>query len=314
MMTRKISLGLAFICIFLFTLPTAGTAEVVDRIVAIVNDDIITLIELNKAIRPYAQKIESAGYSGEKKAKILFKLRTDMLSRMVDRKLTDQEVRKMRLTVTDKEVDAAIERLKQAQMMTQEDLDEALEHDGMDFAEYREKIRQEILRPKLINYSVKSKVIVTDGDISAYYEEHAADYAGVKEYHLFNILVTKEHLPDILRTRLAGGDDFKVLAKEFSEAPNAGDGGDLGVFRMETLSDQLKTAIAGLGQGEHTDVIPTDQGYQIFYLESVLAPQGQTLDQVKDEISKKLYDEIVEEKFGSWLDSLREKSYIKTML
>lgn len=314
MMTRKISLGLAFICIFLFTLPAAGTAEVVDRIVAIVNDDIITLIELNKAIRPYAQKIESAGYTGEKKAKILFKLRTDMLSRMVDRKLTDQEVRKLRLTVTDKEVDAAIERLKQAQMMTQEDLDKALEQDGMDFAQYREKIREEILRPKLINYSVKSKVIVTDGEISDYYKAHAADYAGVREYHLFNILVTQENLLDTLRTRLADGDDFKALAREFSEAPNAGDGGDLGVFRMETLSDQLKAAIAGLGMGEHTDVIPTDQGYQIFFLESILAPQGQTLDQVKDEIARKLYDEIVEEKFGSWLDSLREKSYIKTML
>ncbi|MBI9088214.1 MAG: SurA N-terminal domain-containing protein [Desulfobacterium sp.] len=313
-MTRKISLGLAFICMFLFTLPATGTAEVVDRIVAIVNDDIITLIELNKAILPYVQKVESAGYSEEKKAKILFKLRSDMLSRMVDRKLTDQEVGKLRLTVTDKEVDGAIERLKQAQMMTQEDLIKALEQDGIDFAEYREKIRQEILRPKLINYSVKSKVIVTDGDISDYYEAHAVDYAGVKEYHLFNILVTQEHLLDTLRTRLADGDDFKALAREFSEAPNAGDGGDLGVFRMETLSDQLKAVIAGLEQGEHTDVIPTDQGFQIFFLESLLAPQGQTLDQVKDEISKKLYDEIVEEKFGSWLDSLRENSYIKTML
>lgn len=314
MMTRTINLGLALICTVLFTLPATGTAEMVDRIVAIVNDDIITLIELNKAIRPYARKVESAGYSAEKKAQILFKLRTDMLNRMVERKLTDQEVKKLRMTVTDKEVDAAIERLKQAQMMTQEDLEAALEHDGMDFAQYREKIRQEILRPKLINYSVKSKVIVTDGDISAYYKEHAAEYAGVKEYHLFNILVTKENRLEPLKARLAEGEDFRALAREFSEAHNAGDGGDLGVFRMETLSDQLKTAIAGLEEGEHTDVIPTDQGYQVFFLESVLAPQARTLEQVKDEISKKLYDEIVAEKFGTWIDSLREKSYIKTML
>jgi peptidyl-prolyl cis-trans isomerase SurA len=313
-MTRTISLGLALICTVLFTLPATGTAETVDRIVAIVNDDIITLIELNKAILPYAEKIDSAGYPEEKKAQILFKLRKDMLNRMVDRKLTDQEVRKLRLTVTDKEVDAAIERLKEAQLMTQEDLEAALEHDGMDFTEYREKIRQEILRPKLINYSVKSKVIITDGDIKAYYLEHIADYAGVREYHLFNILVTMEDAAETLRTRLAAGDDFKVLAKELSEAPNAGDGGDLGVFRMETLSDQLQAAVKVLGKGEHTDVIETDQGYQVFFLESIREPQGQTREQVKDEISKKLYDEIVEKKFGTWLDSLREKSYIKKML
>lgn len=307
-------MGLAIGVFTLFTLCGNVYAEVVDRIVAIVNEDIITLTELNTALRPYIDKIDSAGYTGDQKEKILFKLRTDMLSRMVDRKLTDQEVKKFNITVTDKEIDAAIERLKQAQLMTQEDLETALEKDGMTFADYREKMRLEIMRPKLINYSVKSKVIVTDKDVAAYYAEHQAEYAGVRKFRLSNILVSDESAAETVWNRLEAGEDFKVLAGELSKAPNAAEGGALGSFALDTLSDQLKVAIGKLEPGQYTNVIPTDQGFQIFFLDEIVESKGNALDEVKDEIQKKLYDSIVEKKFNSWLESLRTKSLIKTML
>jgi len=323
---RKISLGLAMVSLALFTMFSTGHAEMVDRIVAIVNDDVITMTELNQAIAPYLEKINTAGYAGEKKDQIVFKLKIDMLNRMIDRKLTDQEVKKLGFTVTEKEIDAAIERLKESQMMTQDDLENALKADGMDFAKYREKIREEILRPKLINYTIKSKVVVTDADIKAYYDKHAAEYIGAKKYHLFNILVTinsaapdelkaqKEELLATIMKRLANGEDFKSLAREFSESPNASSGGELGLFAMDSLADKLKVAIAEIGSGQHTDVILTDQGYQIFFVESIVESNEKGVAEVKDEISKKIYDEIVEKKFTSWLESLRKNSHIKTML
>lgn len=314
MITRKINLGLAIGVVTLFTLCGNVYAEIVDRIVAIVNEDIITLTELNAALRPYVDKIDSAGYTGDQKEKILFKLRTDMLSRMVDRKLTDQEVKKFNITVTDKEVDAAIERLKQAQLMTQEDLEAALEKDGMTFADYREKMRLEIMRPKLINYSVKSKVIVTDKEVADYYAEHQAEYAGVRKFRISNILVPEKRAAEAVWNRLEKGEDFKTLAGELSKAPNAAEGGALGSFALETLSDQLKNTIGKLTPGQYTNVIPTDQGFQIFFLNEIVESKGNALDEVKDEIQKKLYDSIVEEKFNSWLESLRAKSLIKTML
>ncbi len=314
MVKRRINLGVAIIAVALFILFGNASAEIVDRIVAIVNEDIITLTELNTALRPYIDKIDSAGYSGDQKEKILFKLRTDMLSRMIDRKLTDQEVKKYNITVSDKEIDAAIERLKQAQLMTQEDLEAALEKDGMTFADYREKMRQEIMRPKLINYSVKSKVIVTDKEVAEYYAEHRAEYAGVRKFRLSNILVTDRARATAVWDRLEKGEDFKTLAREMSKAPNAPEGGALGSFALDTLSDQLKNAIGKLAQGQYTDVIPTDQGFQIFFLDGIVESKGSSLDEVKAEIQKTLYDRIVEEKFNSWLESLREKSLIKTML
>lgn len=294
----------------------SGTAhaQIVDRIVAIVNDEIITLNELNQALRPYIDKINSAGYKDEQKEEILFKIRSDMLSRMVDRKLTDQEVRRFNLTVTDTEIDAAIERLKEAQRMTQEDLLEALEQDGMTFADYRDKMRQEILRPKLINYSVKSKVVVTDKEVSAYYNENMADYAGVRKFRVSNILLIDKAIAISVHERLENGEDFKELARQFSKAPNAEDGGALGSFTLDTFSDQLKTAVGQIDQGQFTDVIPTDQGLQIFFLDEIIETKDTPIDAVKEEIHRKLYEQIVEEKFSSWLESLRENSHIKTMI
>ncbi len=303
-----------------------ATADIVDRIVAIVNNEIITLFELNKALLPYVEKIESAGYSDEKKRAILYQLRQDMLSRMVERMLTDQEAANLMLMVSDKEVDNAIERLKSAQFMTREDLEKALEQDGITFEEYREKIRQEILRPKLINHSVKSKVVITDSDVKDFYETHPDEFAGEKKYFLHNILLgnqshgsdefnQEQNAPgDFILEMLEKGSDFKTLARQYSQAPNAADGGELGLFSLDSLSEQIGDAVIGLSPGEHTGVLLTDSGYQIFFLSRIEVVGGKTMDQAFDDISNRLYDEIVEEKFRAWLDSLKEKSHIKIML
>ncbi|MBF0200237.1 MAG: peptidyl-prolyl cis-trans isomerase, partial [Desulfamplus sp.] len=170
------------------------------------------------------------------------------------------------------------------------------------------KIREEILRPKLINYSVKSKVVVTDSDVKAYYDANPELFAGKKEYFLRNILIPLESVASSsqeeqrskareIRAMLKNGESFSALAHKFSRAPNAGDGGELGLFDLDTLSPGIAHAVEGLEAGEFTDVVTTDQGYQIFYVERIEEQEPIPLEQVEGEISKKLYDEIVEERF-----------------
>ncbi|MBF0112083.1 MAG: peptidyl-prolyl cis-trans isomerase, partial [Desulfamplus sp.] len=191
-----------------------------------------------------------------------------------------------------------------------------LKDDGLSFLEYREKIREEILRPKLINYTIKSKVVITDKDIKDYYEKNNQTFSGKRRYFLRNILKKDRDSVDLIKKRLDDGEDFKAVAAAASEAPNADEEGELGFFDWDTLSDTIKDAIENLKSGDHTEVISTDQGYQIFYVETIddnqnLAP----LDaEVSEAISKKLYDEIVEKKFREWLDDLKKKSHIKLML
>ncbi len=325
-MIKKCAIGIVIMICTVVIFSVTSHAKVVDRIVAVVNDDIITLTDLNKAVLPYIEKVNSAGYSSEKRKRILYNIRKDMLERMIDRKLTDQEIKRLHITVTDQEVDSAIEKLKQSQFMTQEDLEDALKKNGMTFKQYREKMRQEILRPKLINYEVKSKVIVTDKDIKNYYEKHEKEFAGTKKYHICNIcILVDEDASDKVREEkyrkaekikmlLDKGGNFHIIAKEYSEIPNASDGGDLGVFDIGALSGKIGKAVSQLTPGKYTDVLLTGKGYQIFYLEDVKTVNGKSLAEVSDRISQKLYKERAEKKFKSWLKSLKAKSHIKIML
>ncbi len=300
--------------IVMITFAGAGAADVVDRIVAVVNDDIITLRELNEAIKPYMEKIRSASYPEEKRKKIVYNLKKDMLGRMIERKLADQEAEKHNINVSENEVDQAIERFKENRGMTREELEKGLEQDGMTYQDYRERIRKELLRPKLISRAVNSKVVVRDSEVEEYYNEHRDRYAGVGTYELRNILSENREKINRARSFLEEGGDFKKAAEKFSEASNASEKGYLGEFKAESFSDQIKKHITSCSPGEYTDIVETDRGFQIFYVETEKESGGKSLEDAREEIVEKLYDEKASEKFDKWMKSLKEDSHIKTML
>lgn len=159
---------------------TAGTAradkpEVIDRIVAVVNDDVVTLSDLNEALLPYESKIRQMNYSLEKEMQVRFKLREDMISQLVEKKLTDQLVVKKDIHIGEAEVDRAIERVKSLNRFTDETLRAQLSSQGIDYATYRGEIRSQLQRNRLVSYEVKSKIVITDEDVQAYYEENKKD-------------------------------------------------------------------------------------------------------------------------------------------
>ncbi len=301
----------------LFGAATAESAEVVDRIVAIVNNDIIALSDLNKMIGPYTARIRSLGYSLEKQRQMLYKVREDLLEKLVDQTLTDQEVKRLKVSVSEEEIDHSIERVKETNYYTDEDLREALKKDGFSMDDYRVKVKEQILRSKLVNIAIKSKVIITTKDIKEYYDQHPELYSGNKKYHLWNIvtpipsftgkaarLETKKEM-DGMYEKLNAGASFTTIAKE--------KGRDLGVFKLSALSPQLQDAIKGLKPGEYTPVLETDQGYQIFFVQEVKDADNKALKEVSAEIERKLFNSIVEEKYNSWLQELRKTAHIKIL-
>jgi peptidyl-prolyl cis-trans isomerase SurA len=101
------------------------------------------------------------------------------------------------------------------------------------------------------------------------------------------------------------------MAGEYSESPSAKDGGDLGLFKIDELSQQLQKIVKGMKAGEFTSVIDTEQGYQIFFVQDVIRSPGKSLEEASPEIQEKLYYEIVNKKYQTWLTELRKRSYIK---
>ncbi len=311
---------------YVFNMPVIArveSAEVVDRIVAVVNDDIITFTELNQLFKPYANQIRTRGYTSEKENKMLFKVREDILNRIIDEKLTDQEIERHEIVVSKKEIDNTIERIKKANFSSDEELREALSKEGLSIEEYRKRIKEQKLRAKLVNIEIKSKIVITKEDIKSYYKDHIDKYIGEEKYYLRNIilkvrrlggeaekLVVKKKIDAIL-IKLKEGERFEVMAGKYSESPSAKDGGDLGLFKIDELSQQLQKIVKGMKAGEFTPVIDTEQGYQIFFVQDIIRSPGKSLEEASTEIQEKLYYEIVNKKYQTWLTELRKRSYIK---
>jgi peptidyl-prolyl cis-trans isomerase SurA len=304
--------------------PVAGHAELADRIVAIVSDDVITLSELNEALEPYIQQIREAHYPPEVGREMLFKLRQDILNRMIDEKLTYQETERLHVSVDDREVDQHIEQIKSEHFLTEEELRKSLAAEGYTLEEYRKRIKEQMLRIKLINIEVKSKIAVTEKDIRDYYEEHKEGYQGVQKYHLRTILIkvppsagadqkkaALEKIESIVKD-LKAGTAFDELAKQYSQdGGTAAAGGDLGLFTLDELSAEFQETVRRMPEGEISPVLQTPKGYQILMLQEIKEIPGKTLKEVRIEVQERLYRELVEEKYKAWLKALRDRCYVK---
>ena len=319
--------GLLYVCI-VTTIAAPGSVyaqepEVIDRIVAVVNSDIITLYDLNRAFKPYEDNIKALQYAPEKERQTLFQVRKDLLDQLIDSKLADQEIERAQITVNERDIDRAIERIKEARSFTDEQLREGLARQGMTMAEYRKEIKEQILRTKLVNREVKSKIVITGEDIKAYYDSHQDEYAGEKKYYLYNIFVRLSPEADTsekedalrqmedARARLAQGISFEDLVNQLKDSSSRVQGTDLGLYRPEEFSEQLQGAVANLSTGEYTEVLDTDFGPQIIYVQEIQETPAKSVDEVESEISEILYNELVDNKYQDWLDELRNRSLIK---
>jgi peptidyl-prolyl cis-trans isomerase SurA len=315
--------GVVFITILFCGAALAEETVLVDRIVAVVNDELITLYELNQKFEPYLKNIKSLGYSAEKERKMLFKLRSDLLDQVIDATLADQEIKKNKLVVTDAEVDSTLERLKVARSMTDEDLRAGLAQQGITMEEYHKEIKEQLLRSKLINIEVKSKIVITKESVQAYYDAHRENYAGQKKYHLWNIYMSVSSQAgeserraalkkmETVLSQLKQDASFEALAKSDAIASLEAKGGDLGLFLIKELSAQFQKVVENMKAGEFSSILESDSGYQILYVEKIIEAPSKSFETVQEEIQEILYKELVDNKYQEWLEALRKRSHIK---
>ncbi len=315
--------GIVFsIGIFPFNVQAAD-AVVVDRIVAVVNDDLITLFDLNQTFRPYEENVKALGYAPERERETLFKLRADLLNQLIERKLADQVIKNNNIEVSEQEIDAAFERLKEARSLTDDELRAGLAQQGLTLEEYRKNLKQQLLRNKLVNREIKSKIVITEDEIKDYYDAHSEKYAGELKYHIWNIFIRIPEFASESAKRLAlekmeavvselkQGRPFESLAVDDPDSPMAPKGADLGLFKLDELSPELQEAVRSMKAGDFSPILKTDVGYQIIYVQKIVETESKSLAAVRSEIHETLYNEAVDNKFQTWLEDLRKRSHIK---
>jgi peptidyl-prolyl cis-trans isomerase SurA len=305
--------------------PKHGYAVLADRIVAVVNEDIILHSEVEHRLIPLKEMLKQKGYSPEREAQVLDQQRKLMLEQMINDKLADQQARKYRIEIGEQEVTATIERIMKINKLTEKSMQRMLELDGMAMEDYRAQIKEKLLRTRLVNLEVKSKIVITDEDVKAYYDAHIDRYVGKTKYKLRHLLLKVPQLAsemeqaDVLQRaktlhkRLRAGESFAELAKTFSGAASAAKGGELGVFEINLLTQKIQSAVQDLSAGQFTEVVETEQGYQIFYVEDLISTGGKTLDEARQEIQEKLYAEDVDRKYKAWLKRMRERAHVQIL-
>ena len=317
----RIKILLSALFILLFT--TMANAELVDKIVAIVNNDIITLSDLNNEGKSYFQAIIHKAPTDRLKA-ALTKAKKEVLSHMVDQLLLEQEAAKIGIEVTKEDIDNAITDILRNNHITMQKFRADLKAMGTTEAQYRKKIKQQILRSRLVSYEIRSKIVIPEAQIKAYYKKNYQNKPNnSKGYHILQIGITwgegsrvktqAEALEKAkyVKAKLEAGGNFKELARYFSNLPSAADGGDIGVFKKSDLAPYMEKTIVNMRVGQISQIIATPSGYQIFKLTNAPGQKPQTLSAVHDEIKNILYKQEEEKEYQKWFSSLRRKAFIK---
>ena len=298
-------------------------AEITNRVVVTVNSDIITLHELNTSIKRVAGL--SPRDLRQRDVEKYLELRRAVLNKMINEKIAQQEIVRLKIKVTAKDIEESIEQIKRENNLTHEELIEGLKAEGITLEEYKERIKEEIQRFRLVNYEVKSKIVVTEGDVRRYYQNQIDEYTVVYKVRLARIFLRIEKPDDaeeIARVRGLGseilqglrqGRDFFEMAKKYSQGPAASEGGDLGWVALDNLETGLRNTISKLSPGEYTDLNPAPSGFQIIGVLEEKKGGVKPLEEVRDAIHSKLYKEKVEKRYAAWIEELREKSFIKVI-
>jgi len=317
----KPRLLLAGILIAMFFAAVDCRAEISNRVVAMINKDVITLYELNNRIKELTGKTSEEIKAEDEETFI--ELRRQILESMINEKIAQEKIEELGLQISQTDVDSYFENIKKSKNWTQEDLLVELKNDGLSYETYRKQITDSMEQEKLINYEVKSKAVILEGQIQKYYQEHPDEYKENERVHVAGIILlvqdkeNKDELNELRKkgeeilARLKSGEDFGALAKEYSQGPGADEGGELGEFDPAELDAELKKVIDGLSDGDASSVIARETGVQIIKLIRREGGNIKPFEQVRNDIYETIYNEELNKRYTTWLKNLRDKSFTK---
>ena len=307
----------------LFPIGSSLRAELCNKIVAIVNNDIITLYELNKRVKEMTGKnpLMIKKYDKESYKKLCYKV----LNILIDNKLAEKKAKELGIKVSDSDIDDEIKRIEEMKGITHKEFLKMLKKNGVTYKEYRNQIKKSIERMQLMEFEVRSRIIINDKMIKEYYETHKNEFRRGEKIRLASIFLKTDdpNNPEkmkalmkraqVIISRLKAGEDFSELAEQFSEGPGSDNGGDLGYFKPSELDPQLRKIVEKMKIGDVSDPIIRPFGIQIIKLLDRKKAGIKPLKEVRDYIYKILYNKEIDKRYSTWINELKQKAYIKIM-
>ena len=292
----------------------ARAGEVVNRIVAVVNGEIITLFELNERIKPLLNRFKGREI-GERERAAILKIKKDVLNTMVEDVLLRQEVEKYGIEISDVEVENQIQEFKEQNNLNEEEFLRQLRLGKMTRKEFAEKMRQDILKQRLLGFMVRRKVVVTKEEIEECFKTHKQDFTAGKKVHLGLIVLGPGNSAALIKKRIENQElSFAEAAEIYSQGPGAENGGDIGLLSWKDLAAEWRQALDGISEGQITEPFVVQGREALLLLKSVQTGSQQPLAKVKDEIHQRIYKQKLEAGFNEYMNTLRANAVIEIKL
>jgi peptidyl-prolyl cis-trans isomerase SurA len=297
-----------------------ASTPAVDRVVASVDGDPITLREVQDFASQHGQPVDTNDLASSDTAKTAVKA-------LIGEKLLEQEVKKYDDKVDEAQVDKYIMQLRTEKHMSDAEFRSQLQAAGMTYDDLRKRARLDLEKAMMIEQEVRAKISVPDADVKAFYDAHQQDFTIAKErLRLAQVLIAlppnatpaqvsaAQKKAEMIRARAAKGTDFGDLARVYSDDDSKSNGGELGWFAPADINDSILAAVKSLKPGDISGPARTSHGIHIVKLEEHEVPGVVPLSEVKTEIRAQLVDQQSSVQLEKWVESdLVKQHYVETM-
>lgn len=300
--------------VFLLLISSFAQAEVVDKVLAIVSEEPITLSDLQKLRQGLkADKIQDDLFSVNKAE--LLKDDKKALEFLIEEKILKSEIKRQNLEVTKEAVEEEINKIQRRNKIDRAQLREALKAQGTNFADYLDYVKERMERQAIIQQSITSKIRISEEDINSYYlEKYGKTQKNSFQYTLSHILFRKGDAAKSaqeVHQKILSGQNFEELASQVSEDPNFTSGGSLGKFKTGEIMKEIEVAVSNLSPGDVTPPVKTRMGVHIIKVnEKRLIPNAE-YETKKGEIQAELTNKALREQFKFWISQKKKETYIR---
>lgn len=304
--------------------PLAAASKVVDRVAAVVNDEVILLSEVDQICKGALDEVPNT-LPLDEAVKRKREIRNTALDTLIDELLIKQQVREHKVSVEAEEVQKQIGQLMKDNNLSEKQFEEALKMEGKSIEDLKKDIHRQMERSRLIdlqmrtNPELRSQIQVREKEIEDYYQLHYSTMEKVRASHILFILPpgsgpeqereVRARAQKVL-DQLRQGAPFDLMAKQHSDDPSSALGGDLGWFRRGDMVESFEKVAFGLKKGQLSDLVKTKFGIHIILLTDRSSEGPPNMAGVRDEIRSRLHREKFQRAMQGWLDDLRRRSFI----
>jgi parvulin-like peptidyl-prolyl isomerase len=312
---KKITVVLAALAVF--AAAQCALAKQTDKIIAVVNDEVITKADLETALAPVYNQYRSV-YEGEEFMKKLDEARSGILKNMIEDKLLLSVAKRREIEISEDDIEEKLNQVR-SKFGSAEEFNETLVKQNLSIAELKDMYKDRLLVMKLLEEEIGAKIGITPVEVAEYYYSHKDEFKEPQKARVFDILIkpkdketfemAKGRAEEILR-RLEEGMDFALAAREYSQGSNAGKGGDLGVVERGQMIPRLDGAIFGLEPGQISKIVESKIGFHIFKVISKTPERLKSLEEASDEIRGLVHRRKFDDRYKDYIEDLKDNAYI----